>query len=115
MRLIKFRAWDTVKKEIRFADICEVDEMSEWITWENPIDSSSNTGVSWEIMQFTGLTDKNGVDIYEKMEIDGLYNVVFKDGSYVLIDISNGDTVLLYNYIYSRNGNVEITKCYTGL
>ena len=64
MRDIKFRAFDPINKIMRFADICDLDEMSEWVTWENPTDSPSNTGVGFEIMQFTGLTDKNGVDIY---------------------------------------------------
>tara|TARA_R110000772_G_scaffold91531_1_gene188017 strand:+ start:1721 stop:1960 length:240 start_codon:yes stop_codon:yes gene_type:complete len=63
--------------------------------------------------QFTGLQDKNGVDIYESMEIDGTHNVKFKNGSYVLIDISSGDIVLLHTYIESRSGNVKITREYT--
>ena len=65
MRDIKFRAFDPINKIMRFADICDLDEMSEWVAWENPTDSPSNAGVGFEIMQFTGLTDKNGVDIYE--------------------------------------------------
>ena len=65
MREIKFRGFDPVNKEMRFADIYETDEMSEWITWDEPKNSPQNRGLHFEIMQFTGLQDKNGVDIYE--------------------------------------------------
>lgn len=65
-----------------------------------------------EPMQFTGLKDKNGVEIYEAMEIDGIYVVGFKDSSYVLIDISSGDIVLLHDYIKCRGGDVRVTREY---
>ena len=65
MRDIKFRGFDPVNKEMRFADIYETDEMSEWIIWDEPKDSPQNRGFHFEIMQFAGLQDKNGVDIYE--------------------------------------------------
>ena len=63
--------------------------------------------------QYTGLKDKNGIEIYEYMEIDGNFEVSFKDGSYVLINISNGDIILLYNYLKDKNGQVTVTKEYT--
>ena len=79
-RVIKFRGFDPVKKEFRFADICETDEMSEWITWENPIDSPSNTGVGFDIDQFTGLTDLDCVEMYadDIAYVEGLGNCLVK-------------------------------------
>lgn len=64
-------------------------------------------------MQFTGLKDCNGVEIYEKCVIDGIYVVWFKSGEYVLTDISNGDIVKLVNYFNSRSGNVKVTQQYS--
>ena len=47
------------------------------------------------------------------MEIDNTYEVSFLNGSYVLTNISNGDVILLSNYMNNNNGNVEITREYT--
>lgn len=64
-------------------------------------------------LQYTGLKDKNEVEIYEYMEIDDNFEVSFKDGCYVLTNISNGDIILLYNYLRHKNGQVAVTKEYT--
>lgn len=57
-RVIKFRAWDTEKKK--------------WMTPEYVYDTLENRarwhpqiGEIFPLMQFTGLQDKNGKDIYE--------------------------------------------------
>jgi uncharacterized phage protein (TIGR01671 family) len=51
MREIKFRDYDPEKKEIRYFDLDHYDK-EEHNQWCN-------------IMQYTGLKDKNGVEIYE--------------------------------------------------
>lgn len=66
-----------------------------------------------ENIQYTGLKDKNNIEIYEYMEIDDNFEVSFKDGCYVLTNISNGDIILLYNYLRDKNGQVAVTKEYT--
>ena len=125
MREIKFRAWDgngarmldnvnTINGKAAINKPCNDDRVMEdkhgvnyYANWDFDVP------VDYPIMQFTGLKDVNGVDIYECMEIDGVYEVKFIKGSYVLIDISSGDTILLYNYVNSRGGNVKITREYT--
>ena len=66
-----------------------------------------------KLMQYTGLKDKNDVEIYEQMEIDDNFEVSFDNGSYILTNISNGDIILLYNYLKEKNGQIKITKEYT--
>jgi hypothetical protein len=52
MREIKFRAWDKEDKEMFPMDLFK----EEWLASGQPY---------WEVMQFTGLKDKNGKEIYE--------------------------------------------------
>ena len=66
MRELKFRAFDHIDSVMLFADIYEMQDIQgEWTAWDLPKDSPTNTGTPFDIMQFTGLQDKNGVDIYE--------------------------------------------------
>ena len=53
MRDIKFRAWDKANNEIY-----QVRTLT-WDRWENVAEGQD------DIMQYTGLKDKNGVEIYE--------------------------------------------------
>ena len=98
------------------------DEFIEHITTEQRFvklftdddDDEDLTGWSHiENIQYVGLKDKNGVEIYEGMEIDNTYEVSFLNGSYVLTNISSGDIMLLSNYMENNNGKIEITREYT--
>lgn len=52
MREIKFRAWDKKMKVFKHPELWDSKMPSNWKYW-------------YELQQFTGLKDKNGVEIYE--------------------------------------------------
>ncbi len=65
------------------------------------------------LMQSTGLFDKNGKEIFEYSELDGDYEVIFKDLRYSLRYIPNNDIIDLQDYWRDKNGEIEVTREYT--
>ena len=83
MREIKFRAWDCEQKFMIEYHSPLMDGMD--------INALNDTGCNFIWMQYTGLKDKNGKEIYEGDRIGNVHNVVeFCNGSFCI----NGDTPL---------------------
>jgi len=91
MKETKFRVWDKAKKEMFYSyDNYLKVEGKLWSLWrldeKNKLRLLTNS-VNGELMQFTGLKDKNGKEIYEGdivICIHGTYEIVFTNGSFCL-------------------------------
>lgn len=86
MREIKFRAWDKKNKEMIDVDSLEIYDELDRDGFYNIYEVLNNP--KWEVMQFTGLLDKNGKEIYESdwVEIknlgdnyDGKWEIIWQD------------------------------------
>lgn len=111
MKEIKFRAWDKDRTGAFNSFLEQTESIYEFFIELQK--RRAEYGCDFEFMQYTGLKDKNGKEIYEFCEIDKKFEVGFKNGSYVLTSISTGDIIYLYNYYKEKNGQIEITREYT--
>jgi uncharacterized phage protein (TIGR01671 family) len=102
MREIKFRAWDIHKKKMYFGKMYGFGDMD----WGNEY-VRLPYGSKYELMQFTGLHDKNGKEIYEgdkyRWAIPGnnaeYGEVVFKNGCFWCDRYQDGESFELYSML----------------
>lgn len=118
MREIKFRVWDKKENKMNFTDNATIKQgeaifFNFMIPWRKNIFSNE-----WELMQYTGLNDRSGKEIYEGDIVRtfngiGLVKWSSRGGSFIW-DINNGASGILTGengtYIIdafrdSKNGN----------
>lgn len=109
MREIKFRAWDKQNKEMCYNDTFDEDSVYRGSLASINISLKND---SFEFMQFTGLKDKNGKEIYEGDIVclgSNFDTVIFDYGMFVLEEMSacycRGVPLAEYNNGITIQGN----------
>lgn len=64
-REIKFRAWDTIQKRMFYAGECKFSLDLSGGLFDDEMSPPLNVSYRFVLMQYTGLEDKNGKEIYE--------------------------------------------------
>jgi hypothetical protein len=99
-RQIKFRAWDTERKIM----------LPSWSIWKiNLIDCDFACNLI--LMQFTGLYDKNGKEIYEGDKVSFICNYAHQDGTPVKNEVCVKDGCFMLDVfpLSSHNfSNIEV-------
>jgi uncharacterized phage protein (TIGR01671 family) len=95
MKEIKFRAWDKEDKTMRTLE--EIKKLGGLNIWSSNLDTES----SFILMQYTGLKDKNGKEIYEGDIVE------FEDGEKYYISFSSGTFTLEPHGLYICNVNTK--------
>jgi uncharacterized phage protein (TIGR01671 family) len=96
MREIKFRAWSKQNKLMHYVD--KFSSNPQLMTW-NGIVYKQGVVQDYEMLQYTGLKDKNGEEIYE----GDVVNIVDFNTQNYRVEFINGTFLLRYGYANIEN------------
>jgi uncharacterized phage protein (TIGR01671 family) len=107
MREFKFRAWNRIVGRMQYFTLPDIEIQKGKIQWQN-----------LDIMQFTGLADKNGKEIYEgdilNFENKFTYDVRYEDAKFVCHHVKGngwgkwGDLHRFFDPDFLVYGGVEV-------
>ncbi len=108
MRELKFRAWDRTKKQMIWSLHESIKDSPVWnsVFWGKVEADPDN----YDVMQYTGLKDKNGKDIYEGdiVELEGWspkkWEVTFDRGGFCMRE--NADSCYYPDIKYAEKSKV---------
>lgn len=110
-REIKFRAWDKQNKKMLILCRLGLRGFSHQSWSPSPISNEHHFDCTLEIMQFTGLLDKNGKEIYEGDIVlyeDRRWEVVFE---YDRWDMKRGENYIRYDDLADDPGYTTWEYC----